>query len=127
MSDDELQSFISQFLEQNQTWMEIGWDELKFFGDQLGAGAQGAVRKARWKGNDYAVKVFKTSETTDFEDEVRVLEHLRHQLLAIANAIGIDFGESVRFLSHQFRLLAHIADEQPDILVALLKILPMPD
>lgn len=78
MSDDELQSFISQFLQQNQTWMEIGWDELKFFGDQLGAGAQGAVRKARWKGNDYAVKVFKTSETTDFEDEVRVLEHLRH-------------------------------------------------
>ena len=49
-----------------------GWSELKFFGDQLGAGAQGAVRKARWKGNDYAVKVFKTSETTDFEEEVRI-------------------------------------------------------
>ena len=50
-----------------------GWSELKFYGDQLGAGAQGAVRKARWKGNDYAVKVFKTSETTDFEEEVHML------------------------------------------------------
>lgn len=78
MSDEELQSFISQFLQQSQTWMEIGWDELKFYGEQLGAGAQGTVRKARWKGNDYAVKMFKASDLTDFEEEVRVLEHLRH-------------------------------------------------
>ena len=52
--------------------------QLKFYGEQLGAGAQGTVRKARWKGNDYAVKMFKASDLTDFEEEVRVLEHLRH-------------------------------------------------
>lgn len=86
--------------------MEIGWEELAFFGAKvcfyiqnhdfrlksdgfsiekrvsfgvkLGAGAQGTVRKARWKGNDYAVKTFRTEDIVDFKEEVRVLEHLRH-------------------------------------------------
>ena len=60
-----------------------GWSELKFYGDQLGAGAQGAVRKARWKGNDYAVKVFKTSETTDFEEEVRISLFLKPSVASL--------------------------------------------
>ena len=78
MSTEELQSYFQQFLEQSQSWMEVGWEELSFFGAKLGAGAQGTVRKARWKGNDYAVKSFKTEDVLDFKEEVRVLEHLRH-------------------------------------------------
>ena len=69
MSEPVLQSYLEQFLEQNQTWMEIGWEELKFHGDVLGTGAQGTVRKARWKGNDYAVKLFNASDLQDFKEE----------------------------------------------------------
>ena len=81
-----------QFLEQNQTWMEVPWGELSFGANsQLGAGAQGTVRKGRHKGTEYAVKIFKPDELRDFKEEVRVLEHLRHpNIVAFYGAVTRD-------------------------------------
>ena len=72
--------------------MEVPWGELSFGANsQLGAGAQGTVRKGRHKGTEYAVKIFKPDELRDFKEEVRVLEHLRHpNIVAFYGAVTRD-------------------------------------
>ena len=73
-----LQPLMAQFLEQNRTWTEIEWNSLHFYGRPLGSGAQGTVRKARWNGSDCAVKIFKKTDVKDFNEEIEILEHVRH-------------------------------------------------